>query len=255
MTLMHGANRGIESVSKALEVLCCFSSDHDEWGVTELADYLGLCKSAAHRILVTCEDYGFVERTPSRRYRLGLRVLELGNNYRLNRALIARAEPFMRRLAEHTQSVVHLAQLDGREVLELTRSSGPNSVIFTRSPSVRMPAHSTALGKALLASAGEAYFRRWVGLQRTFKRITPFTIITPEQLWQDLQRVSQKGYSVSDQECALGCRCFAVPIWNRSKQVVAALSISNTIDKFSPPLIPDLLHELFGTAGQISKNL
>src|SRR3954451_24244101 len=81
-------SQGIRAVSKALELLCCFSSDHPEWGVTEVASYLGLCKSAAYRILATCEEYHFVVRTPTHRYRLGKRALELGNIYRFDHRLL-----------------------------------------------------------------------------------------------------------------------------------------------------------------------
>src|SRR5947207_10660870 len=99
------SKQGVQSVSKALELLCCFSADKLEWGVTEISEYLGLCKSAAHRILTTCEQYHFVIRTPDRRYRLGSRALELGNICRFDRRLLSKAEPVLRRLAEETNSM------------------------------------------------------------------------------------------------------------------------------------------------------
>src|SRR5215831_14796580 len=104
----HPSNQGVQSVSKALELLCCFSSDRPEWGVTEIADYLGMYKSAVHRILATCEQYHFVVRTPDRRYRLGNRAVELGNIYRFDRRLLWKAEPVLRRLADETNSIAHL---------------------------------------------------------------------------------------------------------------------------------------------------
>ena len=88
MKKANEVNHHVQSVSKALELLCCFSSDHPEWGVTEIADYLGMYKSAVHRILATCEQYHFVVRTPERRYRLGNRAVELGNIYRFDRRLL-----------------------------------------------------------------------------------------------------------------------------------------------------------------------
>ena len=127
----------IQSVAKALELLCCFSPDQPEWGVTDVAQYLGLCKSAAHRILATCEEYHFVVRTPSRRYRLGSRALELGNVCRFDRRMLWKAEPVLRQLADQSASVAHLGELDGREVLELLRSAGPGSQVFTSSPRLR----------------------------------------------------------------------------------------------------------------------
>jgi len=246
-------SQGIQSVSKALELLCCFSSDHPEWGVTEVADYLGLCKSAAHRILATCEEYHFVVRTRNRRYRLGTRALELGNVYRFDRRLLWKAEPAMRQLADEMHSVVHLGELDGRDVLELLRSSGPQSPIFTSSPRLRGPAHATAMGKILLAYGGDEAFTHFVGPYRSLKRYTQYTIVSPEALRQELETVAAQGYAVSDQECVLGCRCVAVPVRNRQEKVIAALSISNTPTALCDRELPRVLSRMTISAETISR--
>jgi DNA-binding IclR family transcriptional regulator len=247
------SKQGVQSVSKALELLCCFSADHPEWGVTEIAEYLGLCKSAAHRILTTLEQYHFVIRTPDRRYHLGNRALELGNVYRFDRRLLSRAEPVMRRLADETHAIAHLGELDGREVLELARSAGPDAITFTSSPRFRGPAHATGMGKILLAFSGEEAFRDFVGPSQCFKRFTPYTIVSPEVLRRELGHVAQQGYAISDQEAVLGCRCIAVPVRNRNRKFVAALSISSTPEKFGETAIPHLLSKLFTAADLIGR--
>lgn len=256
MTEPHSAGaelHGVQSVSKALDLLCCFSADHPEWGVTEIAEYLGICKSAAHRILATFEQFQFVVRTPSRRYRLGRRALELGNIYRFERRLLWKAEPVMRRLADSTQSIAHLADLDGREVLELMRCAGPNSTTFTSSPQFRAPVHATALGKVLLAIRGEYALQQYAGRMRTLKRFTPYTIVTLEDLRRELAIVRGQGHAVSDQECVLGCRCLGVPVRNRMGNVVAALSVSSTIERFSEADMPRVLSELRAAAEKIGR--
>jgi DNA-binding IclR family transcriptional regulator len=244
---------GVQSVSKALELLCCFSADRPEWGVTEIAEYLGLCKSAVHRILATFERYNFVTRTPSRRYRLGRRAAELGNVYRFDRSLLWKAEPVIRRLADTTQSIAHLGELDGREVLELMRSAGPNAVIFTSSPRFRAPVHATALGKVLLASGGEIRMNQYLGPLRALKRFTPYTIVSTENLRRELSVVSRQGYAVSNQESVLGCRCLGVPVRNQLGNVVAALSVSSTVDRFSDINLPRVLAQLRSAAETISR--
>jgi DNA-binding IclR family transcriptional regulator len=246
-------SQGIQSVSKALELLCCFSSDHPDWGVTEVANYLGLCKSAAYRILATCEEYQFVVRTPTHRYRLGTRALELGNIYRFERRLLWKGEPAMRQLADETHSVAHLGELDGRDVLELLRSAGQGARIFTSSPRLRGPAHATAMGKILLAFGGEETFAHFVGPMRTFKRFTRYTIVSPEALKQELETVAAQGYAVSDQECVVGCRCVAVPVRNRQERVIAALSVSNTPEIFCERELPRVLSRLTVSAETISR--
>lgn len=249
------ANPGVQSVSKALDLLCCFSADRPEWGVTEIAEYLGLCKSAVHRILATCEQYHFVTRTPERRYRLGSRALEMGNIYRFDRSMLWKAEPVLHRLADETNSIAHLGELDGREVLELARSAGPDALILTSSPRFRGPAHATGMGKILLAFGGDQLFRDFVGPFTTFKRITPKTITSPEDLKRELKAVAERGYAVSDQENVLNCRCLAVPVRNRHRQTVAALSISNTPEKFHEQAIPRLVSKLFHAAEMLHREI
>ncbi|MEO7648830.1 MAG: IclR family transcriptional regulator [Bryobacteraceae bacterium] len=249
------AQAEVRSISKALDLLCCFSPGHPEWGVTEIAEYLGLCKSAAHRILTTCERYGFVDRTSERRYRLGTRVLELGNVCRWDRRLLVQAEPVLRNLSERTQSIAHLGVLDGREVLELQRSSGPKSILFTESPRFRMSLHCTGLGKVLLAYGGPRLFDRLIGQCSVLKPFTPYTISAPSELKIEVEKIARQGYAIADQESVIGCRCIAVPIRNRAGTVVAAVSISNKIEKFDYPLIPHLLADLYEAAGAIQREL
>ncbi|MCX6621555.1 MAG: IclR family transcriptional regulator, partial [Acidobacteria bacterium] len=202
----------VQVVAKALEVLCCFTSDHPEWGVTEMADYVGLPKSSAYRFLATLEEFGFVHRTPERRYRIGVRVLELGNVFRFDRKLLLRAEPLLRALAQRTSSTAHLAQLEGREVLELLRASAPGALTLSPFPVFRMPLHATALGKVLLAAQGEAGFRQFVGIRRTLPSFTEHTITEPEQLRLELERIREQGYACSRGETRACNLCLGVPV-------------------------------------------
>lgn len=245
----------VQVVSKALDVLCCFSSDHPEWGVTELASHLGLSKSTAHRFLITLEEYGFVQRTPSRRYRIGVRTLELGNVFRFDRKFLLNAEPVLRALALKTNSIAHLAQLEDREALELLRSSAPGAVTLSPFPIFRMPLHATALGKVLLAHAGEEAFQRVVGIRRTLPPYTEHTNVDPARLKAQLREVREQGYARSEQETREGQVCLAVPVRNQHGVVVAALSISGTTERFRPQDYPRLLPELFGAASEISRCL
>ena len=245
----------VQVVSKALDVLCCFSSDHPEWGVTELASYLGLSKSTAHRFLTTLEEHGFVQRSPSRRYRIGVRTLELGNVFRFDRKFLLSAEPLLRALALKTQATAHLAQIEGREVLELLRSSAPGAITLSPFPVFRMPVHATALGKVLLANADEEMFQRIVGIRKTLPLYTEHTTIDPVHLKAQLREVREQGFARSEQESRKGQVCLAVPVRDKHGDVVAASSVSGHVDQFRPQDYPKLLQELFSTAQKISLGL
>lgn len=181
--------------------------------------------------------------------------MELGNVYRFDRRLLWKAEPVLRRLADETHSIAHLGEMDGREVLELARSTGPDGIVFTKSPCFRMPVHATGMGKILLAFGGAQAFLDFVGPFQTFKRFTPHTIVTPEDLKRELDSVLEQGYALSDQECVLNCRCVAVPVRVRRERAVAALSISSTPEKFSQGAMPHLLSKLFLAAEAIGREI
>lgn len=247
------AAQGVQCIYKALELLCSFTPDHPEWGVTELAAYLGLPKSAAHRILTTCEQYRFVERTEERRYRLGARLLELGNVYRFDRRLLARAETALQSLAQTVSGIAHLAELEGYEVLELMRAEAQGSVRFTRSPNFRMSAHSTALGKVLLAFSGREFRERFFSRHRRLAGYTAHTITSQEDLRKELEAVARQDFAVSDQESVIGCRCFSVPIRNGTGHVVAAVSISGPVERFTGEREPELVSHLWRTARTIEQ--
>ena len=245
----------VQVVSKALEVLCCFSSDRPEWGVTELAVHLGLSKSTAHRLLIALEEYGFVQRTPSRRYRIGVRTLELGNVFRFDRRFLVTAEPLLRALALKTQCIAHLGQLEGREVLELLRSTAPGAISLSPFPIFRMPLHATALGKVLLANAGEELFRHVVGLRKSLPPYTEHTTVDPVRLRAQLREVLERDYATSEQETREGQVCVAVPVRDKRGKVVAALSVSGSVNQFRPQEYARLLPDLFATAEKISRCL
>jgi DNA-binding IclR family transcriptional regulator len=244
----------LSSVLKAFELLCCFTTQQPEWGVTELADYLGMSKSAVHRILVTCEQFKFVERTTDRRYRIGVRALELGNVYRFDRRMLTGADIALRRLADSTNSLAHLAELDGREIVELMQFSGEHAVRFNSRPILRASAHATATGKVLLANSPQETLDKILGKQRKLKQYTPYTIVDPPTLRLELKEIAAQGWAFSNQESTLGCCCLAVPLRNRVGRVVASISISNTCDVFNSASLAKYLGRLFLTAESIGRD-
>jgi DNA-binding IclR family transcriptional regulator len=243
----------VKSLIKALDLLCCFTTEDPEWGVTELAQYLGLYKSTAHRLLSTFEKMRFVERTPDRRYRLGIRTVELGNMFQLNDQLIRASERGLRRLAEETKAITHLTKLDGRDTVELLRFSAVESGALSGRAAVRREAHATAKGKIFLAYSPE-FFQRFVGKRQFFKKYTFLTIDTPEKLRQELAQILKQGYAVDNQESRTTMRCLAVPVYMGGK-LTAALSLSNTTENLPIEGIPHLLPRLLRLSKSISRNL
>jgi IclR family transcriptional regulator, KDG regulon repressor len=244
----------VKSLTKALDLLCCFTTETPEWGVTELAQYLGLYKSTAHRLLSTFEKLRFVERTPNRRYRLGIRTVELGNMFQLNDQLIRVSERGLRRLAEETKSITHLTKLDGRDTVELLRFSALENGASFGKAAVRREAHATAKGKIFLAYSPD-FLQRFVGKRQYFKKYTFLTIDTPEKLRQEVAQIVKQGYAVDNQESRITMRCLAVPVFMGPGKLSAALSLSNSTDNMPIDEIPRLLPKLLRLSKAISRGL
>jgi DNA-binding IclR family transcriptional regulator len=245
----------VKSVTKSLELLNCFTDDHPEWGVSELAKYLGFGKSAVHRFLTSFEAAGFLERTATHRYRLGIRCVELGMMFQINDRLIRASECGLRKLAEDTGSIAHLSRLDGRETVELLRFCTMKRQIQTPRISTRREAHATAKGKIFLAYSGEDYLLKFLGPRQFLKTYTGLTIDTPVRLRAELRQIRQQGFALDDQESYMGMRCLAVPVYSSPNRLAAALSISNSIRDIPTAALPHLIAKLRRVANEIGSNL
>ena len=247
--------KDVGCVTSALEVLSCFSLAKPEWGVTEIATHLGMFKSAVHRLLRTLEMAGYVEATESRRYRLGIRVLELGNIFRLQTEILSAADNALHWLSEKTGFTAHLFQMDGRDSLELQRFGTPKDAPPQESPVLRRMAHSTAVGKVLLASSNEMNIENYIGFRKMLHRYTAHTIHKPDHLRAHLRQVREQGYATNLQESSLGRVCIGVPVTDRSGRLIAALSISTSPNRVSVNGHDAYLPVLQAAASRIRANL
>ena len=242
----------LQTLLRGLEVLNAFT-ERDEFGISDLARRLGMPKSAVHRVMRTLARGRFVEQTPARRYRLGLKILELGNLCRLRLDITARAQLILENLSSRAGANVHLAKLDGNDVVDLLRVEHPAPLRITRSPMLRRPAHCTALGKVLLAH--ESPFRIDEIVKAGLPRLTRKTITQPERFLNELARVRKRGYAVDNEEFYPGTRCLAAPVFDDAGRVVAAISISCLITHFTEDKEPDFSALVQDAARQLSRQL
>jgi IclR family transcriptional regulator, KDG regulon repressor len=242
----------LQTIDRALDVLSAFGSKH-EFGVSEMARTLGLPKSATHRILSTLAGRGFLEQGSNHRYRLGLKVLELGNACRLRLGLIAIAQPILQELSVQVNCNSHLAKLDGLEVVDLLRTEYPAPFRIGRTAMLRRPAHCTALGKALLAFSDPRLSEEVVAAG--LPRLTRYTITKPERFFNELALVRRRGYAVDNEEFYAARRCLAAPVFDEHGRAVAAISISAMITEISEDRVPIFARIVIESAAQISEQL
>jgi IclR family transcriptional regulator, acetate operon repressor len=244
----------IQSVQRATRLLKAFDNGPAELGVMELSRRVELHKSTVSRLLATLESEGLVERVPAtEKYRLGFMLVRLAGQVAHFGDVREAARPVLIELAERSHETVHLAVLDGDEVVNVEQLSGPHLVREANWVGRRTPLHCVANGKALLAFQPEPAIERI--LSGALPRFTERTLADPERLRRDLARVRGRGYAQALGEIEEGLNAVAAPIRDAAGAVVAAVSVSGPAYRVTADRIPDLGALVVAAAAKISARL
>lgn len=200
-----------------------------EYGVRTLSSKLNLPPSTIHRLLSTLQKRSFVQKNDSGKYRLGVKLIELGHAAMDQLDLCREADPELRKLAAVICLTVNLAILDESDIIYVQKITDTASFALNIRIGQRKSAYCRALGKVLLAHLDPEELRKRI--QGPLEALTPNTIVDPEMLMRHLSMVKEQGYAIDDEEAQLNCICVAAPIWNSQKKVVAAVSISGTVNE------------------------
>lgn len=216
-------------LDRTLDIIEGFGSDERTLTLAELARRTSLPKPTVHRLIGQLVDRGFLSRTPDGRFTLGMRLFEVGARVPFPRQLRQLALPFMENLLESFHETVHLAVLDGFEVLYIERLSGlGKDPPHAMRAGARFPAHACAPGKALLA------FGTWPGVEhpRVLRRTGPRTVTQPHLLQQQFEAIRRDGVAVEYEECVQGICCVAAPIMNLATTCpIGAVSVSGLVHR------------------------
>ncbi|WP_454198893.1 IclR family transcriptional regulator [Nocardia sp. Marseille-Q1738] len=217
----------VSMIERMTLILDAFDGATPTLSLVGLAERTGLPRSTVHRILDQLIRLRWLAHAPGG-YRLGVRTLELGGLAADHNEIRDVVNPLLHDLSQQTGMVGHLGVLDGPEVLYLDKVGRLAATVPTRLGG-RMPAHSTALGKALLAtlepSIVEASFRD------RLPQLTARTLADRAELHRELGRIrNRQGVAVDNEESVPGIACVAVPIRRRGA-AVAAVSLSGRIDR------------------------
>jgi DNA-binding IclR family transcriptional regulator len=215
--------QGRTVTSKVLAILDAFSPSAEALTLNELSGRAGLPLSTAYRLASELVEWGGLERVDGGGYRVGLRLWEVGALASRGATLVEVARPFMHDLYEATRENVHLAILDGYEVLYVEKMSGRGAVPLKSRLGGRLPLHATGAGKVLLAFAPDAFVEEVVAAG--LHRYTPHTIVTPGALQRALAEVRRTGLGITREELTLGSVSVASPVFVGTGEVPAALSL------------------------------
>jgi DNA-binding IclR family transcriptional regulator len=216
------------AAGRLLSVLDEFDEERPVLSLTELAAGTGLPLSTAHRLVGELVAWGALERGSDGRYRIGLKLWELGSLSPRSLPLRDVALPYLKDLAEVTGENVQLSVLDGGEVVFVERLSGHGSVRTRTRVGGRLATVATASGRVLLAHAPEEV--QEAVLAERVQPYTPFTVTDPAALRTALREVRRLGYAVCERQVTADAVSVAAPVRDRRGVVVAALSVVAAYD-------------------------
>lgn len=214
--IIHGLVRG-------LAVIECFDEENARLSITEVAQRTGLERATARRCLLTLVHLGYAAYD-GKFFQLTPRVLNLGHTYLSATPLPRLIQPFLEELARDTSESTSAAMLEGTDILYVARASTRRVMSINLAPGARLPAYCTSMGRTLLAALPPQEARAILD-RSDLVAYTDRTKADIAGITTELAVVAAQGFAVIDQELELGLCSIAVPLYNASGRVVAAINI------------------------------
>jgi DNA-binding IclR family transcriptional regulator len=222
----------VKILDKALRVLMLFTPEHQEWGVTTVANEVDMPKSTVHRILRVLEQHAFLTQNPdTRRFRLGVAGIELGRRAQESLELRRIALPHMERAAAVSGETVLLQVVssEGDRVVCIERVQQRRGLRLILEVGSTAPLYAGCSSKVLLAYLGDEEIEE--ALRADLHPLTSHTLTDPVQIRAQLAEIRQNGFAVSFEETDEGVGGVSVPIRDARDRVVAGLTISGPLTR------------------------
>lgn len=248
-----------QSLERGLAILECFTPETPVLGIADIATQLGMSRSTTHRYVTTLLALGYLQQGAKRKYRLGLRVTELGMSALNETSLREHAHADLAELAHRSGYATSVAVLEDDEIVCVDHMQGFRRRQQVPGPAVKagskLPAYCTALGKVLLAYLPD-YERREALSRMELKRMGPNTIISKGVLRDELAQIVEESLAVEDQELASGRVAIAAPVFDEAGEITAAIDLTAGAETIAVEELADALGpHLISTADRISSRL
>lgn len=244
----------IQSVQRALRILDLFA-EADELGISEISEIMMISKSTIFGLVNTLVQCGYLEQNAeNKKYRLGVKLFEMGSLVLDRMDLRGIAKPFCEKLSNKYNSTVHLAEWLGDEMLYIDKVDSPDAIVHYSRMGKRAPLYCTGVGKAILALLPEEEVDAY--LQET--EMTPHTahtITSPQKLKEELKATKKRGYAIDNQEMQDGLVCVAAVIFNHLNHPVASVSLSIPTSQLAADVENAAQKDILQVAEAISRQL
>lgn len=244
----------LQSLARAVAVLEMLGESEVPLSLAEICQRMQIHKSTAHRSLMVLEKITLIERTQDNRFRLGLKLYELGNRAVEQIDLRARIRPYFWKLSAQLGETVHLGVLQKTKVVYLDKAEPNRRICMSSKTGSSNPVYCTSLGKAILAFLPQDTVDEIIS-QIRFVRLTPKTLTNRDDLLKSLERVRRRGFAVDDEEIEMGVRCIGAPIFDENHMPIAALSMSGPTARIRPQNAPVIAERLIRCCSEVSSSL
>jgi len=223
--------------------------------VTELAEALNIHKSSASRLVDTLRHYDLIQQDPcSKKFRLGYRLLFLGENIQRNARVTETARPFLFKLSSVLKESVHLSTFYNKKVYVVDQIRSNKEYQMPAALGMIEPAHASSLGKSIFAYRSPEFVTKYMN-DFGMRAFTEKTITDIDSLLAHLSKIRHQGYALDDQELKAGVRCIAAPIFNRYGEVNFSVGISGPAVDFNSDRITKFSQLIRKTCMEISQEL
>jgi len=217
-------SQSVRAVERALDILLCFTMERPTLSLTEIAVHVGMHKSTIHRLLATLESKRFITRDKTTgMYQLGFRFIELSSIMLHDLDVQRWAIPYLQHLSLQSGETVDLAILDNGHVVYLQVVESSQRIKIAAAVGEQLPAFCTATGKAFLAYLPEDQARAI--LAQGVTKYTEQTLVSPEDLFNNLRETRERGFAISEQEYEKDINAVAAPIMDSNGCPIAVIAI------------------------------
>ncbi|BEQ16101.1 IclR family transcriptional regulator [Desulfoferula mesophila] len=241
----------VQALARGLKVLQVFSAEHPRLTLSQISERTGYNVVAVQRYTDTLMELGFLKRNRHREFFLGPQVLSLGFAF-LNRTQLKKiAEEYISEFSERVQRTLNMAILDGPEVIFIYRKEVHRFLSYDLHAGSKLPAHCTGSGKCLLAGLDDHSLKELLRTADLY-RVTPYTIVDPEALWDDLMLTRERGYSIANREWISDLYSLGVPVINQEAKMEAAVNLSLSLEDAKGAHLKSMLEQFIELGRSLS---
>ncbi|MGO9436380.1 MAG: IclR family transcriptional regulator [Terracidiphilus sp.] len=245
----------LQGLDRVVAILDLLGASDSSLSLADICQRMELSKSTAHRALMALERTGLIERAPTNRYCLGLKLYDMGSRAVEQMDLRTRVRPFLRKLALRVGETVHLGVLHKTRVVYLDKVEPINRrVCLSSRTGTSNPVYCTSMGKAMLAFLPVEEAAKIIP-HIQFKTFTTKTLSSQEELRGALERIRRRGYAIDDEELEVGTRCVGAPILDETGRAIAAVSVSGAASRLAAHCVPAIAEHVMRCAQQVSVEL